>query len=133
MDFVLDASACACWAFVDEDHPAAARALLLAESGTIVVPRLWWFEIRNVLIVNERRKRLTETDTHSFLRWLDAFGITVDHTPNEATVFRLARQYALTVCDSAYLELAVRLGLNLATLDARLAGAARREGIPLVA
>jgi predicted nucleic acid-binding protein len=132
MGFVLDASVGACWTFVDEDHPAAAEALRLANSSKMVVPRSWWFEIRNILIVNERRKRITETETHIFLRRLDHLQISVDHVPNEAAVIQLARHHALTLYDSSYLELALRQSLPLATLERKLAAAATLEGVRLI-
>ena len=59
MPFVLDASIAACWAFEDEDHPVAAAALDRVRSDEARVPSLWWFEVRNTLMVNERRGRLT--------------------------------------------------------------------------
>lgn len=132
MAFVLDASACATWAFDDEDHPAATRALLLASSEALHVPRLWWFEIRNILVVNERRKRITETETHSFLRRLDRLTILIDDLPVEAVIIQLARLYRLTVYDSSYLELALRLHLPLASLDEKLAAAAAAEQVALI-
>jgi hypothetical protein len=58
MPFVLDASIAACWAFDDEDHPVAALALERVRTDEARVPSLWWFEVRNTLIVNERRGRL---------------------------------------------------------------------------
>ena len=66
MPFVLDASIAACWAFADEDHPVAALALERMRMDVALVPSLWWFELRNTLIVSERRGRLTETDTALF-------------------------------------------------------------------
>ena len=60
MPFVLDASIAACWAFDDEDHPVAALALERVRTDEARVPSLWWFEVRNTLIVSERRGRLTE-------------------------------------------------------------------------
>ena len=61
MPFVLDASIAACWAFDDEDHPVAALALERVRTDEARVPSLWWFEVRNTLIVSERRGRLTES------------------------------------------------------------------------
>jgi len=90
MPFVLDASIAACWAFDDEDHPNAALALERIRTGEAHVPTLWWFEVRNTLIVNERRKRLTEHDTAAFLRELARLSISVDRTPGEADVLALA-------------------------------------------
>jgi predicted nucleic acid-binding protein len=132
MAFVLDASVTACWAFDDEDHPDASLAFdrMRAEEG--VVPGLWWFEVRNILIVNERRRRITESDTAAFLLSLSRLRIRVDRVPDENGVLRLARAQRLSVYDAAYLELAQREGLPLATLDADLRKAAAGEGVALV-
>ena len=107
MPFVLDASIAACWAFDDEDHPVAALALERVRTDEARVPSLWWFEVRNTLIVNERRGRLTESDTATFLRGLARLRVTVDGLPNGADVLTLARHRGLTVYDAAYLELLV--------------------------
>lgn len=132
MAFVLDASVTACWAFEDEEHPLADLALLRVRTEDAVVPSLWWFEVRNILVVNERRKRITESGTASFLRELTRIPIRVDRVPVEAEVLRLARAHRLSVYDAAYLELARREGLPLATLDQDLASAARAESVPLI-
>ena len=68
MPFVLDASIPACWAFQDEQDRRAEAALARIKTEEAVVPALWWFEIRNIYVVNERRKRITESDTAVFLR-----------------------------------------------------------------
>jgi predicted nucleic acid-binding protein len=132
MAFVLDASVTACWAFADEDHPDASLAFdkMRAEEG--VVPGLWWFEVRNILVVNERRRRITESDTAAFLFRLSQLRIRVDRVPEENGVLRLARAHRLSVYDAAYLELARREGLPLATLDADLRKAAAGAGVALV-
>jgi len=132
MLFVLDASIAACWAFEDEDHPVAALALERIRTDEARVPSLWWFEVRNTLIVNERRKRLTEGDTSAFLRGLARLGVTVDRSPKESDVLTLARRHRLTVYDAVYLELALREGVRLATLDTDLAAAARAENVALL-
>jgi predicted nucleic acid-binding protein len=132
MPFVLDASITACWAFEDEDHPIAALALERVRTDEARAPGLWWFEVRNTLIVNERRGRLTEHDTAAFLRGLARLGVTVDRSPEEAEVLALARRHRLSVYDAAYLELAQRDGVALATLDGELAAAARGENILLL-
>jgi hypothetical protein len=67
MAFVLDASITSCWGFQDEDHPDADLAFVEMRTGEAVVPSLWWFEVRNILLVNERRRRITESDTAAFL------------------------------------------------------------------
>ncbi len=127
MPFVLDASIAACWAFDDEDHPSAALALERVREDDALVPAIWWFEVRNTLIVNERRGRITEGDTAAFLRGLSRLGIAIDRTPDEGAVLTLARRHGLTVYDASYLELSLREGLPLATLDGNLARAARAE------
>jgi len=132
MPFVLDASVTLCWAFADEEHPIATAALDRVQHGKAHVPGLWWFEVRNALVVNERRGRLTEAGTLSFLRNLAQLAIHMDRAPEEATVLTLARQHRLTVYDAAYLELAQRDGLELATLDAALRQAATAVGVPLL-
>jgi predicted nucleic acid-binding protein len=132
MGFVLDASVAACWAFDDEDHPIADAALGRSEGEGVFVPSLWWFEIRNLLIVAERRKRLTVMTTNAFLRSMQRLKLSIDRTPGEADVLLLARRYGLTVYDSGYLELAMRERLPLATLDRKLAVAAESEGVQLI-
>ena len=132
MPFVLDASIAACWAFDDEDHPTAALALERIRTDEAHVPSLWWFEIRNTLVVNERRKRLSESDTAAFLRSIAALRLTVDREPDDAGLLALARRHKLTVYDAAYLELAQRKALALATLDTALALAARAESVTLI-
>jgi predicted nucleic acid-binding protein len=84
MPFVLDASVTACWAFLDEVHPVAASALRRIQADEAFVPTLWWFEIRNTLLVNERRQRINESDTFAFLRTLARLRITLDHSPEDA-------------------------------------------------
>lgn len=102
------------------------------EKGRGLVPRLWWFEVRNALIVNERRKRLDEAASEAFLKELSQLPIVFDDAPDSASVTALARRRRLTVYDAAYLELAVREAIPLATLDGPLAAAAKAEGVPIV-
>jgi predicted nucleic acid-binding protein len=132
MAFVLDASIAASWAFKDESEPDAQMAFHRARTEEAVVPALWWFEVRNVLLVNERRRRITEPDTVAFLSRLSKFRVRVDRAPDENAVLRLARAHRLSVYDTAYLELAQRESVPLATLDAALRRAATAEGVPLV-
>jgi predicted nucleic acid-binding protein len=94
-------------------------------------PGLWWFEVRNILVVNEGRKRLTEADSAIFLRQLARLPITLDRTPEKSKVLHLARTHRLSVYDAAYLELAQRHRVELATLDADLMEAARAEAVGL--
>ena len=132
MPFVLDTSIAACWAFPDEQDPRADAALARVRIEDAVVPSLWWFEIRNILVVNERRKRITESDTGVFLRDLSGLRIRIDREPEEGAVLRLARTHRLSVYDASYLELALREAIPLATLDGELAAAAIAEGAGLI-
>jgi predicted nucleic acid-binding protein len=134
MPFVLDASVAASWAFADEggrDNPGevSARALDFLAHDHAVVPALWWFELRNILVVNERRGRIDTAGTAAFLLDLDQLPIRIDRTPDSTAVVALARQHRLTAYDAAYLELARRLSLPLATLDAQLLAAALKDGV----
>ena len=131
MPFVLDASIAIAWA-LPEESPSAELALARMQTDRAVVPSLWWFELRNGLVVNERRTRITEPQTALFLRRIARLAITIDQSPDEAAVLSLARRHRLTVYDATYLELALRAELLLATLDAALARAAGAEGVRLV-
>ena len=132
MAFVLDASITACWAFDDEDHPDARAAFHRMRTEEGVGPALWWFEVRNIQIANERRRRIAEPDTAAFLQNLALLRLRVDQSPDENAVLRLARVHRLSVYDAAYLELARREDLPLATLDGDLRGAATDEAVALV-
>ena len=131
MTFVVDASIVVAWAF-DEVNAAASGARERMRREAAVAPALWWFEVRNALVQGERRGRFTELRTARFLRNISRLAITIDRTPSEPGVLPLARRHRLTVYDAAYLELALREALPLATLDETLASAARAEGVSLV-
>lgn len=130
--FVVDSSVVASWAFRDEEEPAAQSALRLLAGQTAVAPALLWFELRNVLLVGERRKRITPTQTGRFLKHVAALPIETDREPDETAVLALARMHKLSVYDTAYLELAQRRNLPLATLDGTLAKAAKAADVPLI-
>jgi predicted nucleic acid-binding protein len=132
MPFDVDASVAACWLMPDERHPLADAAYARIASDPAITPVLWRFELRNLLLVNERRGRLDSAKTARALRLLRELPITIDSAEDEDTLMELARQHRLTVYDAAYLELALRRGFPLATLDTALASAARAEAVPLV-
>ena len=132
MGFVLDASVSACWALDDESHPVADAALDRSGQQGIVVPSLWWFELRNLLLIAERRNRSTAGNTAEFLTQLQHLDLSIDRATPEEEILALARRHRLTVYDSAYLELALRRDLPLATLDKQLAAAAKREAVRLI-
>jgi predicted nucleic acid-binding protein len=132
MPFVVDASVAACWFMPDERHPIADAAYKRIALDPAVTPGLWWFELRNVLIANERRGRLDAAKTARVLRLLRGLPIVIDTDVGEEALMQLARRHRLTVYDAAYLELALRKGHPLATLDAELMIAARAEAVPLI-
>ena len=129
--FVIDTSVVIAWAF-KEQHAITEHALARIQAEAAIVPALWWYELRNVLVLGERRGRLTELETARFLRDISRLAITIDSSPDEAQVLTLARRHRLTVYDAAYLELAGREALPLATLDEELAAAARAEQVALI-
>ena len=132
MPFVVDASVAASWLMPDEHDPRAVMAYDLLDTDHATAPSLWWFEIRNMFIVNERRGRIDPEKTERALSLLRDLQIRLDSAADEPALLALARRHRLTVYDAAYLELAGRLGIPLATLDSDLANAARAEGIALV-
>ena len=135
MSFVVDTSVAIAWCIRDEVTRFTQAVLQLLRSTEAVVPLLWRFETANALLVAERRQRLTAAQTMRALERLSDLAITVDEgslAAAWAATLALARAQGLTVYDAAYLELAARLGLPLATQDTRLRAAAGRLGVPLL-
>jgi predicted nucleic acid-binding protein len=134
---VLDASVAVAWCFEDESSTLTEGVLeLIAGGAEAIVPAIWPLELVNALLVAERRKRITVAQVTALLRRIARLPISLDpvhsgHLFNQVTA--VARQQDLTAYDAAYLELALREGLPLATLDDRLRQAAGRVGIALVA
>ena len=125
--FVLDASVAVAWCFDDESTPAAWALLDRLRTAPAHVPVLWALEIGNILVGAERRRRITQARAVEFLGILGDLDIRVDpDLPGRAfrDILPLARDARLTTYDASYLELAMRLGLPLATKDRALARAA---------
>ena len=121
--FVLDASVTLAWCFDDESTPAAWALLDRLRTTPGHVPALWELEIGNILLGAERRRRITQARAALFLGILGELDIRVDpDLPGRAfrDVLPIARAQRLTTYDATYLELAMRLGLPLATKDAAL-------------
>jgi predicted nucleic acid-binding protein len=131
MPVVPDVSAILGQALDDEDATFAESVIAVIARDEAVVPTLFWYEIRNVLVMAERRKRIAASRTTAFLSDLALLPFSVDHLPRAAPVLYLARRRSLTVYDATYLELAQRIGAPLATLDHALMAAAKKEGITL--
>jgi predicted nucleic acid-binding protein len=132
MPFVLDASVTACWFFPDEIHPDAFEAWRRSDTDPMLVPLHWWFEVRNTILMAERRGRVDARYISYVLTRLAQLPFVEDEKPDDESVLDLARRHRLTFYDAAYLELAKRERVALATLDDRLAKAAAAEGVPLV-
>jgi predicted nucleic acid-binding protein len=131
--FVLDCSVAVAWFFEDEANDYAQAVEASLAGAVAIVPALWHLEVANALLVGERRKRATEAKVTTFLELLGSLPITLDDdTATRAwqKSIHLARGHRLSVYDAAYLEIALRRGLALATLDDRLAHAAEAAGVP---
>ena len=132
---VLDGSLALAWYFADEADPyadAVAKALATREA---IVPSLWRLEIANTLVVSERRKRSTQAQVAAFIARLEMLPIVIDDETDARAwgeTIRLARAHTLSAYDAAYLELAMRRGLPLASLDDQLKAAAGAVGVPLL-
>ncbi len=132
---VIYASLALAWCFGDEPSPAADKAIDQVRDEGALVPSLWRLEVANVLFAAERRGRIGRADLERRLDLLSALAITIDtETDGRAwtDTLTLARAERLTLYDAAYLELAMRHGAELATLDQDLAHAARRMGVPVL-
>ena len=132
MSVVLDSSIVGCWCFPDEASAVADAAMLEVAADEAVVPAVWWFEVRNLLITGERVGRMDPIGTAGFLADLEMLSIRIDRAPKSEVVLAFARTHRLTIYDAAYLELAGRIGAPLATLDQQLARAARAASVPLL-
>lgn len=132
MAIVIDASIAAAWCFEDEQAATAEKVLNDLPRVGGAIPALFWHEIRNVLIVNERRARIEPTDSARFLMRLRNLRLLNDEGHKEDSVMELARSHSLTAYDAAYLECALRRGDILATLDRDLASAAVAEGASVI-
>lgn len=134
MTLVLDASIALAWQFGDENVGAVQDVLADVVGNGAVVPALWRFEVANGLTMAMRRGRIDEDERNDALTDLSDLEIELDEESAErcwSITVTLAQIYRLTVYDAAYLELAQRRRLPLATLDQALANAARAAGIEL--
>ena len=121
------------WCFEDEATDATDGVLERFGDEQATVPPLWPLEVANVLLVAERRARISEAQAARFLELLAQLPIAVDESATDmSTVVAVGRRHVLTSYDACYLVLAERLGAPLATLDARLAQAATDAGVALL-
>jgi predicted nucleic acid-binding protein len=135
MPFVLDCSVTMAWLLGDEGTDQTIELLQSLETDEAVVPQLWGLEVANVLVVASRRGRVSEEERPRMVSALDDLPIEVDpftHSHALSATLRLAAQLGISAYDAAYLELAMRRSLPLATLDSRLSAACRQAGATLV-
>ena len=135
MAFVLDASAALPWCFLDEATTQSNHLLDQAVTGErVYVPAHWPMEVLNGLTRASRRGRLDDPSVVTFLATLVALDIVVEElsiSEQWSEALPLILQYRLSAYDAAYLALAKRLGVGLATLDTQLRLAAQTEGVSL--
>jgi predicted nucleic acid-binding protein len=133
MSFVLDNSVAMRWCFKTEAHPYADAILQkLAMGVTAIVPTLWFYEASAVLARAQNKGELSADKAAEFLAELRALNIIADEESGARAftdVHRIAVAYRLTSYDAAYLELALRRNLPLASLDADLVRAAKSAGV----
>jgi predicted nucleic acid-binding protein len=131
-ELVLDCSATLPWLFASEATAATDRLLVaLTDGAKAWVPALWHLELGNVLLGAQRRGRVDKAGIERFLSGLAAYDIEVDHATMEVAwskTLSIAETFGLTMYDAAYLELALRRGLPLASLDEQLRTAMRKAG-----
>ena len=133
--FVVDCSIAMAWLFQDEATPKTTALLNRLATEMAVVPAWWSIEISNVLVMAERKGRITPAQSDAFISDLSKLGIERDHeAPDRAFshLLALCRAHRLTSYDAIYLDLAIRRSLPLATLDVDLRKAARKSGVGLL-
>lgn len=131
MRFVLDNSVLIAWAFEEASDYANSVGDSLA-SSVARVPSIWPLEFANALLVGQRRGRLSESEAGRLRDFVLCLPIEVvrDHVPRVLKdLLALAREHGLSAYDASYLDLAMREGLPLASLDGRLIAAASRCGV----
>ena len=129
---VVDTSVTAAWCFDDEASEYSEAVLEEVVRVGAYVPALWPFEMANVLAVAERRGRMRPEQVGRFLQALTALPLHVEQRAPSSSLPSLvgtARASGLSAYDAAYLELAARTGLQLATRDMALQAAAERSGV----
>ena len=131
--YVVDCSVTMAWLMEDEASAETEELLARLSGGDddVLVPGIWRWELGNALIQAERRGRTTISQTTTVQKFVDTLSITTENDDSRALkeVFNLARAESLTTYDAAYLELAMRHKIPLATLDKALVDAAARNNI----
>jgi predicted nucleic acid-binding protein len=127
--FVLDCSITMAWCFADEANDRSDEVLELLKESNAIVPSIWTLEVINVLHVAERKKRITPTQSNTFINLLAALPIEVDMSLNDLPnkqILEISRKYKISAYDAAYLELALRKKVPLFSFDMALCIAAKK-------
>ena len=135
MSFVLDTSVTMAWLFEDEATRNTEALLDRLKTEEAFVPTLWTYEVGNVLLMAERRKRITEAQGRRFTQLLESLPISIldSHLVSLwSSAVVVARAHGLSVYDGTYLDLAMREGMPLATRDRALRRAARKLGVAVL-
>ena len=131
---MVDASIALAWCFEDESDLYAESILRSLAETRLLVPAHWFLEVSNALIHAERKSRIRPADTMRAVALFEALPMDSDTLTGEKALVEtlaLARTYGLTTYDAAYLELALRENLPMATLDTDLLKAAKAAGAKL--
>ena len=130
MAFVADNSVVLAWFVASQATAYSEKMLRRAVEEVVLVPIVWHLEFANALYQLERRHRLKPADTNAMLDAVRDLALDVDTSPPEQMrLLDLARRYGLSVYDASYLELALRLSLDLAASDGPLSAAAAKAGL----
>lgn len=132
---VIDCSVTMAWCFEDEATPFTREILQRLADVDALVPLLWPLEVANVLALAERRGRITRAKATAFIELLGQLPIVPDEESAQrswGSVIELCREQRLSAYDAAYLDVALRRDVPLATLDVELRAAAQRVGVTLV-
>lgn len=132
MNFVLDCSVTMAWLFEDQADRYTEAVLESMEVGAALVPVLWTYEVANVLMVGERKKIVTASQSTQFLDLLHNLNICfqpIHDVKYDETLLSNGRSFGLSAYDTAYLSLAMSRGLPLATRDKGLVQACSKAGV----
>ncbi|HEX4044870.1 MAG TPA: type II toxin-antitoxin system VapC family toxin [Gammaproteobacteria bacterium] len=134
--FVLDCSVTIAWIlFADDMTEKANKILAILEQGQAKVPTIWPLEVANVLCMSVRSKKISPLEVAEFKELLAALPINIDNTTSlkaMGSIYTLAEEQHLTIYDAAYLEIAIRDNIPLATFDKALKKAAQKIGVKLI-
>ena len=132
MAIVIDASVAIAWCLRDRKGTVQADAVMeRASAETVIVPGLFWHEVRSVLVVAERKERIEADAADCHIERLRTLRFVTDNEQDDRRTIALARRHGLSGYDAAYLETAKRRGAKLTALDKKLAAAAAGEGVAI--